>query len=184
MRSPRGGPAPGVGLASTVSVAPSAGRATNRGAAHRARPADLGPAYRARPADRGSAALELVALAPVLLALICLVIAAGRTTVAQGSVDAAARDAARQASIALTPGAAQADGQASARSALRRDGLDCDPVVTINTSQFAFTPGRPATVTAFVSCVVPLADLALPGLPGSMRLTATFASPLDLYRER
>ena len=48
-------------------------------------------------ADSGNAALELVVLAPVLLALLGLVIAAGRTSVAQGSVDAAARDAARQA---------------------------------------------------------------------------------------
>lgn len=134
--------------------------------------------------ERGSAALELVVLAPVLLALLGLVIAAGRTSVAQGSVDAAARDAARQASIALTPAAAQAAGQASARAALQRDGLGCTPVVRIDTSQFAIPPGQPATVRAFVSCSVSLANLALPGLPGSMRLTASFASPLDLYRSR
>ena len=50
-------------------------------------------------ADEGSAALELVVLAPVLLVLIALVIGAGRTSIAQSSVDAAARDAARQASL-------------------------------------------------------------------------------------
>ena len=144
----------------------------------------INPADRTGPADRGSAALELVVLAPVLLALLALVIAAGRTSVAQGSVDAAARDAARQASIALTPAEAQAAGQASARAALRRDGLDCSPIVSIDTSQFAIAPGQPAAVTAVVSCTVPLANLALPGLPGSARLTATFASPLDLYRSR
>ena len=44
--------------------------------------------------DSGNAALELLILAPVILGLIGLVIAAGRTSVAQGSVDAAARDAA------------------------------------------------------------------------------------------
>ena len=53
--------------------------------------------------DAGNAALELVILAPVILFLLGLVIAAGRTSVAQGSVAAAARDAARQASISLTP---------------------------------------------------------------------------------
>jgi len=134
--------------------------------------------------DRGSAALELAVLAPVLLALLGLVVAAGRVSIAQGSVDAAARDAARQASIALNPAAAQAAGQASARAALRQDGLDCDPVVTIDTSQFAIPAGQPAAVTAVVGCTVPLSNLALPGLPGSARLTASFVSPLDIYRSR
>jgi Flp pilus assembly protein TadG len=137
-----------------------------------------------RPADGGSAALELVILAPVLLALLALVIAAGRVSVAQGSVDAAARDAARQASIALTPWAAKEAGRASAQASLRQDGLDCVPVVAVDTSQFSIPPGQPATVTASVSCSVPLANLALPGLPGRTRLTATFTSPLDVYRSR
>jgi len=136
-------------------------------------------------ADDGSAALELVILAPVLLALLGLVIAAGRMSIAQGSVDAAARYAARQASISLTPAAAQAAGQASARAALRQDGLDCKPVVLVNVSQFAATqPGEPAAVTATVRCAISLSDLALPGLPGSEQLQAEFTSPLDIYRSR
>lgn len=134
--------------------------------------------------DDGNAALELVILAPVLLALLMLVIAAGRTTIAQGAVDAAARDAARQASIALTAGEAQANGQASASAALRQDGLDCVPHVFIDTSEFGAPVGQPAQVTAVVRCAVPLADLALPGLPGTMLLHASFTSPLDVYRER
>ena len=136
-------------------------------------------------ADRGNAALELVILAPILLALLSLVIAAGRTTVAQGSVDAAARDAARQASIALTPSAARTAGLVSARAALRQDGLDCSPAIVIDTSQFTSVPvGQPAAVTAIVTCAVPLANLALPGLPGTARLSARFTSPLDTYRTR
>jgi Flp pilus assembly protein TadG len=136
-------------------------------------------------ADDGNAALELVILAPVLLALIGLVIAAGRMSIAQGSVNAAARDAARQASISLTPAAAQSAAQASARTALRQDGLGCRPVVLINVSQFATTqPGQPAVVTATVKCAISLSDLALPGLPGSLRLQAEFTSPLDVYRSR
>jgi Flp pilus assembly protein TadG len=136
-------------------------------------------------ADDGNAALELVVLAPVLFALVGLVIAAGRVSIAQGSVDAAARDAARQASISLTPAAAQAAGQASARAALRQDGLDCRPVVLIDVSQFATTqPGEAASVTATVSCTISLSALALPGLPGSTRLEAKFNSPLDIYRSR
>ena len=139
---------------------------------------------RASAHDAGNAALELVVLAPVLVLLLGLVVAAGRTSIAQGSVDAAARDAARQASIALTPGSAQAAAQSSARAALGRDGLDCDPVVVVNTSQFGVPVGEQAAVTATVSCQVPLSDLVVPGLPGSRTLRFTFTSPLDPFRER
>jgi Flp pilus assembly protein TadG len=145
-----------------------------------------GDSRRRRPAgESGSAALELVVLAPVLLALLGLVIAAGRTSIAQGSVDAAARDAARQASLALSPAAALQDGQASARAALARDGLDCTSLsVFVDTSQFGRPVGQPASVRALVSCTVPLSDLALPGLPGSSTLRGEFSSPLDDYRVR
>jgi len=139
---------------------------------------------RASAHDAGNAALEIVILAPVLVLLVGLVVAAGRTSIAQGSVDAAARDAARQASIALTPGSAQAAAQSSARAALGRDGLDCDPVVVVNTSQFGVPVGEQAAVTATVSCQVPLSDLVVPGLPGSRTLRFTFTSPLDPFRER
>ena len=140
--------------------------------------------------DGGSAALELVVLAPVLLVLLALIIAAGRTSIVQSSVDAAARDAARQASLALSPAAAQQAGLASARQALRDDGLDCvSEQVTVDTgvpgdSGFGLSPGTPADVSATVWCKVPLSDLFLPGLPGVHKMTATFSSPLDVYRAR
>jgi len=140
--------------------------------------------------DRGSAALELIVLAPVLFALIALIIAAGRISIANSSVTAAARDAARQASIALNPSAAQLAGDASGRAALADDGLHCVvETVNVDTGEqndtgFAIQAGTPATVSATVSCTVPLSDLALPGLPGSHTITATFDSPLDVYRQR
>ncbi len=137
-----------------------------------------------RGRDAGNAALELVILAPVILFLLGLVVAAGRTSVAQGSVAAAARDAARQASISLTPGAAQTAALTSARAALNQDGLDCDPVVRVNVTGFGVPVGEPATVQATVSCQVSLSSLLVPGLPGSRTLRATFTSPLDPYRGR
>jgi Flp pilus assembly protein TadG len=136
------------------------------------------------PGDAGNAALELVILAPVLLCLLGLVIAAGRTSIAQGSVAAAARDAARQASISLTPGAAQAAARSSALAALSRDGLGCTPVVTVDVAGFGVPVGEPAEVSATVSCRVSLSDLIVPGMPGSKTLRATFSSPLDPFRGR
>jgi Flp pilus assembly protein TadG len=137
-----------------------------------------------RDRDAGNAALELVILAPVILFLLGLVIAAGRTSIAQGSVAAAARDAARQASISLTPGAAQTAAVSSARAALGQDGLNCDPVVRVNVSGFGVPVGEPATVQATVTCWVSLASLLVPGMPGSRTLRATFQSPLDPFRGR
>ena len=141
--------------------------------------------YSRAAADDGSAPLELLILAPVILGLIGFVIAIGRTSVAQGSVDAAARDAARQASISLTPAAARLAALASATAALREDGLHCKPVVTLDLQPGFSTPlGQPAQVSASVSCQVPLADLLVPGVPGSRRLIGRFTSPLDPYRSR
>jgi TadE-like protein len=140
---------------------------------------------RERGREDGNAALELLVPAPVILFLLGFVIAAGRTSIAQGAVDAAARDAARQASISLTPAAAEAAAQASARAALSQDGLDCNPQVFVDTSQFIPQDvGHPASVTATVKCRVPLSDLVVPGMPGSRLLTFQFTSPLDPFRER
>jgi Flp pilus assembly protein TadG len=135
--------------------------------------------------EDGNAPLELLILAPVIMALIGLVIAAGRTSVAQGSVDAAARDAARQASISMTAAAARQAALSTANAALRADGLHCKAVVRLSIEPgFSTPPGQPAQVSASVSCTVPLSDLLVPGVPGSKRLTAQFTSPLDPYRSR
>jgi hypothetical protein len=136
--------------------------------------------------ERGNAPLELVLIAPIILMLIGLIIAVGRTSIAQGAVDAAARAAARQASIAPSEGVAQQAALSGAMAALRSDGLDCRPTVSLPGLGVAFgtQPGQLAEVHARVVCVVQLSDLVVPGVPGSIRLTATFTSPLDPYRSR
>jgi len=141
---------------------------------------------RAVRGDGGNAALELVLLAPIILMLIGLVIAAGRTSIAQGAVDAAAREAARQASVAPDEDAAVQAALAGADAALRADGLDCRPQVFLPDLAAAFgtLPGQLAQVHARVVCIVRLADLVVPGMPGSIKLTANFTSPLDPYRSR
>lgn len=135
-------------------------------------------------ADRGSTALELVVLMPVLLILIGVLIAGGRTAMAQQAVQSAADQAARTASIARTAGLAGSEARAVAASTLTQQSLTCPPTVTVGTGGFSVPVGAPATVTATVTCVVPLADLGIPGAPGSLTITATADSPLDTYRER
>jgi Flp pilus assembly protein TadG len=140
-----------------------------------------------RRPDEGNAALELVVLAPVLILLICMVIAAGRIAITRGSIDSAARDAARQASIARSPQDAMSAAQSSASAELADEKLNCSALsVQLPGVYAAFgTPlGQPASVTATVRCTVSLSDLILPGMPGSVPLTFTFSSPLDPYRGR
>ena len=141
---------------------------------------------RRRDPEAGNAALEMVILTPVLILLVCMVIAAGRVAIAQGSVDAAARDAARQASIARTPEAALAAAEASASAELAAEGLNCQPSIVADNldAAFAMPVGQPASVTFTVSCTVSLSDLTVPGLPGHLPLSSTFTSPLDPYRGR
>ncbi len=146
----------------------------------------------ARSADReaGNAALELVILGPALLFLIGLIIAFGRIETTQSAVSDAAQDAARQASLQVDPADATAAAQASAEAALGRDGLTCRPQVAVDTSGAGGLPGfqaqvgRPAAVSATVTCDVSLAQIIVPGLPGSDTISETFTSPLDPYRER
>ena len=139
----------------------------------------------ARRADAGSVTLELSILAPAVLVLLALVVVAGRLSIAHQEVDHAAQTAARAATLARDPATATSTATSAARRELDTGDLHCDSVrVTVDTSGFAVLVGRPASVTATVSCTVSLSGLAVPGIPGSRQVTATATSPLDTYRGR
>ncbi|SHN42706.1 TadE family protein [Cryptosporangium aurantiacum] len=141
-------------------------------------------AYRGLDED-GSIAVEFAILVPAFVLLIAVAAVVGRQTVAQTAIEGAAHDAARAASISRTAATAQARGDEAARSVLEDHGLHCDPVtITVDTGQFARPVGQPAAVTATVSCSVAFSDIAVPGMPGNRTLSATFTSPLDVYRSR
>ncbi|RBQ21187.1 pilus assembly protein [Spongiactinospora rosea] len=135
--------------------------------------------------ERGSASAEaMIAITAIMLVLL-LAVATGRVVIAGAAVEAAARDAARQASIARTGTQATSRARAGARDSLRSQGVPCTSInVQVDTTRFATPVGRPASVSATVTCVVPLADLAFPGLPGSVVRRAKSTSPLDPYRGR
>jgi Flp pilus assembly protein TadG len=135
--------------------------------------------------DRGSYALETAVLAPVLIALLGLMIAFGRVTDAEGAVDSAAHAAARAASLERDADNAQAKAQEAVTRSLDGEGVTCrTSSVAIDTSGYATGVGEAARVTATISCTAHLADIALPGLPGSKELTASWTSPIDTYRAR
>lgn len=146
------------------------------------------PAFIARVHDdRGSASLGLAIYAPALIALICLVIAAGRIQDAQQAADAAARAAARSASISHNPAGAQDEARAAALNSLNESGLHCSQVsVTVDAGGLSAPIGQAATVTASVSCTAPLEDITLPGvpMPGSKTMTGHQTSVVDQWAAR
>jgi Flp pilus assembly protein TadG len=135
--------------------------------------------------DRGSATIELAVLAPALLALLGLVIVAGRISTAGSAVEQAAASAARAASIARDARGAEAAGQRSARDSLRDQGITCQPLTSaVDVGGFAIAVGSPASVTVRLRCTVPLADVSVPGMPGKRTVTAQMTSPIDRFRGR
>lgn len=129
--------------------------------------------------ERGSASVELVLLTPVLVALLLLTAAFGRVQGARADVEAAARTAARSASIERDGGAARAAAQRAVAVEMDGGGYRCDMLrVDLDTSTF----GPDATVKATVACSVHLSDVTGMGIPGTHVFSATFLEPLDRYR--
>ena len=73
--------------------------------------------------ERGSAAIETAIGVPAFLLFIALIIGAGRVAIARQSVEAAAAEGARSASIARTRSVAERDASTSA--AATGSGLIC-----------------------------------------------------------
>lgn len=135
--------------------------------------------------ERGSVAVELAIIAPAVIAAFVTVMMFGRVMIANQSIEAVAFDAARTASLARDGGAAVVAARRAAEETLAAQGLHCRRTeVRVDASQFARPVGEPANVTVTVECDVDFRDIALPGMPGSTTLSATFTSPLDRYRTR
>ncbi|WP_432564534.1 TadE/TadG family type IV pilus assembly protein [Kineococcus sp. SYSU DK003] len=128
--------------------------------------------------DRGSVALEFTLVAPALLLLVLLLLGYARVAQVSATLDTGVRDAARAATTSRSAQAAQHRAYAVVAAAVGPGGC-ADSLVVEQVGDFA--PGRPVTITARCSCSV--ADLGLPGLPGTLSVRSSFASPLDPNRE-
>ena len=137
-----------------------------------------------RSGQRGSASLELAILAPVLLALLALVVMGGRFALASTAITGVAGAAARDASLARSPAAARTAAQSTALATLDAQNLHCQgaPIVRVDTSSFAAAPGTPASVSVDVTCVVVVNGLHVPGLPTTRTVHDRGVSPVDPYR--
>ena len=135
--------------------------------------------------ERGSVTVELVLIAPVLLALLMLTVLAGRVVLAGGTVEQVAAAGARAASLTRSAAEASAAATGAVRQSIAEQHLQCqDVTVSVDTAGFRVPLGQPASVAVTVSCQVRLSDLTLPAAPGSRTLTDRAVSPLDPYRGR
>ena len=129
--------------------------------------------------QEGSAAAEIAILTPLLVIMVLFMVFLGRLTEARAVIADAAHQAARAASIARDPAAAQEQAQQAATTALAGRGLPCQHF-TVTVSLAGFRPG--GTVRATITCTAAMSDLWLLRVPGSQTLTASFASVIDTYR--
>ena len=142
----------------------------------------LGRAARlARERERGTAiVIELIILAPLFMALICLVLLFGRMLNAKSAVDGAARDGVRAASLARSPRAAVAAASGAVAADLAGPQRTRCATWTVQTDTTRFVPGGQVVVS--VTCQVRLADLALLHVPGTKTITASYPAPIDRFR--
>jgi Flp pilus assembly protein TadG len=148
-----------------------------------------------RRPESGSTSLELVLLAPVLLAVMMLVAAFGRHSNVQGYVDQAARDAARTATAQRVDPtgatsarlAVQSTIDAALLSAPQRCQETEEHEVTAvqgNGARTTYQPSSPyhgdevVLIQVQVSCEVDTSDLSFIGFGTSLRFTSTFTSPM------
>jgi len=121
--------------------------------------------------ERGSAAVELVLVAPILVALMGLIGFLGQLTGTRADLEAAARDAARAGSLARSPIGAEAAGRAAADADLTS--RPCDEVaVAVDTSRFS--PGGSVTVDLGCRVSGPMG--------GNRWLRASFTEQVDPFR--
>lgn len=138
-----------------------------------------------RRGERGSASIEAAIAVPAFGLFVGLIIFGGRTAITQQSVESAASDAARSASILRTNAEAKAAAKEAAVANLSNQGINCVHVdVDVDTQQFSRNVGEQAQVEVTVSCLLDLADLSVPEVPGTRTISATMTSPLDTWRER
>jgi Flp pilus assembly protein TadG len=136
------------------------------------------PSPARRKQDEGSVTIEAIGMAMVLILIIVILGALGRASDAHQQVSVAAHAAARAASLARTAAGARAAAHDTAEANLRVTTSCTHPQITVDAARFA--PGGSVTVT--VTCTIQLADLGLPGLPGTMRVFQASVSPIDLHR--
>lgn len=130
--------------------------------------------------DRGLATIELVLMTPVLLLVLSFLVVAGRLTTVRGDIASTTRDSARAASMASTYEQALVEARSVAEASLGGRDVTCRNLTVSLGDPATFLPG--GTVAVTVTCEVSLADVAIPGLPGTRRISDSSVEVIDRYR--
>ena len=135
-------------------------------------------------------AVEFVVAAPAFIVLLLLIGAGGEWVSASGEVGAAARDAARQASLQVSYAGLQQAVQAAAQADLNNL---CPGAAKVAPPEL-LANGQPVgagewasgaqVVEVTVSCNVNLRAFTAIGIPASQTFTDVAAAPLDQFAER
>lgn len=133
--------------------------------------------------ERGAVSVEVALIVPALLLLAALATASWRLHQVRGDAQSAAEVAARAVSVAAGPASGIASGTRVARAELA--GSDCrSPQVWIDPTGLSVPVGSSGAVSARVGCTITMSDLLVPGLPGSLHVSAQAGAPVDSHRER
>jgi Flp pilus assembly protein TadG len=127
----------------------------------------------------GSLTVELVVITPVLLVMALMVIVFGRISEARQQVVEASRAAAEAAAVQPNATSAQSGAADVAVLAGFSNSHTCVHAL-VTTDVNHFYPGGYVSVT--VTCQVSLADLSVPGVPGTTTISASSTAPIDPYR--
>ena len=135
--------------------------------------------------ERGSAAVEITLVAPVLVLFVLVIIFGGRLVQARHAGQSGPFDAAPAASLAPALPDARGPPAGLPATPLPNQTLPCATTQVVpDLTGFTKPVGTPATVTVRVVCEVPVADLGLPGIGGTVTVEETATSALDEFRER
>ncbi|WP_018352063.1 TadE/TadG family type IV pilus assembly protein [Longispora albida] len=129
-----------------------------------------------RREDRGGVSVEMAIAVPMVVLMLFLLIGGFNYSRGQIAVSSAAGSAARAASLQRSPAGAQAAAIASAHANL--DSRCARVTAAVNTGSFQ----RGGQVAVTVTCTVSTRGLTGVGLGGSLDITASATSPLDVYR--
>jgi Flp pilus assembly protein TadG len=133
-------------------------------------------------AESGLSIIEVVLLAPLVIGFIMILVCFGVLVDARGTVQGAARDAARMGSLQRDDASANHAAQQAAAADL---GNTCSSYhvtqvgATSKTAYKGFAPGELYTIE--VSCTVDLGGLNWFGLP-AQTVVSYSAAPLDVFR--
>ena len=120
-------------------------------------------------------AVEMVLVAPVLMAFVLFVVMCGRYVAVRGDIDAAARDAARAASLQTSWSQARLAARSTVTQSLDSQTTCAAPAIT-----GPWEPG--STITVELTCKVSYQGLGLLGVPGEATVKSSARVPLDPYR--